>query len=218
MTTTTPSPATAVVEIPRTRRGSRRDVVLWAAIDVMTEVGYHGASVRDIADRAGVTTTSIYHYFGSKENLLREIMVASLTEVVGLTRTALERAPEDPSAQLAALVRAWIDFHTRRRSLARISAIELRSVEGEARAEVLGLRDEQELLFRGLVERGAALGVFRTEFPREATRAVLQMGRDVSGWYVPGGPLSAAEIAEQYVVLALDLLRSGMTDEEQTWN
>jgi AcrR family transcriptional regulator len=203
------------------RHSSRRDVILWAAIDVMTEVGYHGASVRDIADGANVTATSIYHYFGSKENLLREIMVGALTEVVGLTSAALAAAPDRPEEQLASLMRAWIDFHTRRRPLAMVSATELRSLDGEARATVMALRDQQELLFRQVVECGVAEGVFTAGYPREATRAVLQMGRDVSAWYAPGGSLSAAEIAEQYVVLALDLLRvqsaADVGEEETAW-
>lgn len=220
MTVTAP-PSVGPIPGSVDRHSSRRDAILWAAIDVMTKIGYHGASVRDIAEQAKVTATSIYRYFGSKENLLREIMIGALTEVVGLTSAALAVAPEDPEAQLTALMRAWIDFHTRRRPLAMVSATELRSLDGEARASVLALRDQQEMLFRQVVERGVAAGVFATAYPREATRAVLQMGRDVSAWYVPGGPLSAAEIAEQYVRLALDLLRSRAAHdawEEPAWS
>lgn len=196
--------------IPRSvgRRSAPRDLIVWAAVELFTEVGYHGTSVRDIGERARTSSTSLYSYFGGKEELLSAIMVASLAEVLESTREALAGAPHDrPDLQLAALVRAWIDFHTRRQALAAVGATELRSLGRGLRGPVLALRDEQESVFRDVVERGVASGVFRTPHPREATTAVIQMGRDVSGWYTPSGTQSATALADQYVVLALDLVR-----------
>ncbi|WP_089338297.1 TetR/AcrR family transcriptional regulator [Blastococcus mobilis] len=59
-----PSPS---VRHPGSPRTSRRDVILRPAIDRLTAVGYHGTSLRDIADGAGVTTTSISHHSGSEQ-------------------------------------------------------------------------------------------------------------------------------------------------------
>jgi AcrR family transcriptional regulator len=215
MTLTSPPPPAATVPLTRDRHGDRRDAILWAAIDQITAVGYHGTSIRDIAADARVTATSIYHYFGSKQGLLQEIMLAAITEVVTLTRSALDAAgPAEPPAQLAALMRAWIEFHTTRQPLAIISATELRTLGPEASRSVLLLRDEQEAMFRSVIERGVELGCLRTPYPREATRAVLQMGRDVSAWYVPGAGKSPAVLAEEYVDLALSLLRASPTTFE----
>lgn len=196
--------------IPRAGRSSGpRELLVWAAVELFTEVGYHGTSVRDIGERARVSSTSLYHYFRGKEELLGEIMTSALTEVLGMTTSALATVPADrPDLQLAALVRAWIDFHTRRRVIATVSATELRSLGSAAREPVLALRDEQERVFRDVVERGVDAGFFHTPYPREATRAVIQMGRDVSAWYLPTGQVPATDIAEQYVVLALALVRS----------
>lgn len=189
-------------------RVSRREVILGSAVDRLTAVGYHGTSLRDIADGAGVTTTSIAHHFGSKQGVLREIMVAAITESVELTRAAVRVAPDDPADQLLALVRMWIWFHTHRRPYAVISATELRNLVGEGLTTVLARRHEQEALFRRVVERGVADGAFATPYPREATRAVLQMGRDVCSWYRPGGGVGPEELAEEYGELALALVRA----------
>lgn len=46
-----------------------RDDILVAARDAFGERGYDGATVRDVAERAGVDPALLYHYFGSKQQL-----------------------------------------------------------------------------------------------------------------------------------------------------
>lgn len=51
-----------------------RDRILDAALQVFTREGFHGATMRSIADSAGITPGSIYWYFSSKENLFRTVL------------------------------------------------------------------------------------------------------------------------------------------------
>lgn len=46
-----------------------RDRLLEAALSGFAELGFHGATVRDIAQRAGVSQGLITHHFGDKERL-----------------------------------------------------------------------------------------------------------------------------------------------------
>jgi AcrR family transcriptional regulator len=63
-----------------TQRGSyqkgkvKRHEILLAAIEVFSRRGYRGASVREIAESVGLTTTGIFHYFASKEELFVEVL------------------------------------------------------------------------------------------------------------------------------------------------
>jgi AcrR family transcriptional regulator len=195
---------------PRVRGG--REVVLRSAISNFTERGYHGTSMRDIARDAEVTVASIYHHYPSKQEILSEIMAKTLSDVIAQTRGALMGAGSSPSAQLEAVVRAWVDFHTTRQAEALIGASELRSLEAPGRKLVVALRDEQEGLFRDIIERGAEMGEFQTPYPREAARAVINMGRSVASWYRRGGSVTAAQMAERYVELALATVRSPPQD------
>lgn len=190
----------------RTRGG--KDVVLDAAVDNFQRLGYHGTTVRDIARDAGITVASIYHHFPSKQDILQDIMVRVLSDVISLTRGALLRAGPTPSEQLDAVVRAWILFHTSRRAEASIGASEIRSLDEAGYRIVVALRDEQERMFRDVVERGVAEGEFGTPYPREAVRAITTMGYTVASWYRPGGALSPEQIAERYAALALGTVRS----------
>ena len=40
----------------------------------MSERGYHGASIKEIADRVGVTKSTIFHHFKNKEAILLSIL------------------------------------------------------------------------------------------------------------------------------------------------
>ena len=193
------------VEQPRKRPQVRpgKSVILDAAVDHFQRVGYHATSVRDIARTAGITVAAIYHHFPSKQEVLHDIMVRVLSDVIALTRAALASSGPRPADQLDAVMRAWILFHTARRAEAMIGASEIRSLDEEGRRVVVALRDEQEQMFRDIVDRGVADGSFATPYPREAVRAVINMGYSTASWFQPGGPLTPEEMAERYAVLAL---------------
>ena len=61
------------IEAPKTRRGeTSRAAILHAALDLFQERGYEATTMRAIADRAGASLGSSYHYFPSKEHLVLE--------------------------------------------------------------------------------------------------------------------------------------------------
>jgi AcrR family transcriptional regulator len=181
--------------------------VVAAAVRNFTERGYHGTSMRDIARDADVTVASIYHHFSSKQEILQAIMIQTMSDVIAQTRSALSAAGSDPVDQLRAIVHAWILFHTDRQAEAQVGASELRSLDEAGREKVVALRDEQERMFRQVVDRGVDEGVFATPYPREAARAVINMGYSVASWYRPGGPLTPGDMAECYSELALGTVR-----------
>lgn len=54
-----------------------RQRILAAAIRCVAEVGYPGASIREIATAAGMTSASLYHYFPNKAELLAATVAAA---------------------------------------------------------------------------------------------------------------------------------------------
>lgn len=133
-------------------------------------------------------------------------MVAALPDALNRTRTALAAAGDDPRSQLRALVVAWLRFHTERQAEALIGASELRSLDPAGRRVVVGLRDEQEALFRAVIAQGRTAGIFTTPYPTDAARAIITMGYAVASWFRPSGPLSPEELGDRYALLALELV------------
>ncbi|QCW49633.1 TetR/AcrR family transcriptional regulator [Nocardioides dongxiaopingii] len=188
---------------PRAQVRGGRVVLVESAVQNFTELGYHGTSMRDLARTAGVTVASIYHHFSSKQEILQQIMVGTMTDVLALTGAALDEAGPTPTERLGALVEAWVLFHTGRQAEALIGASELRSLDEGGRAAVVALRDEQEAVFRAVVEAGVADGEFATTHPLEAARAIINMGYSIATWYRAGGPVTPEEMAGRYRDLAL---------------
>ncbi|SEO11959.1 transcriptional regulator, TetR family [Gemmobacter aquatilis] len=83
----------------------RRDALISAALELIAEGGPGVATVRAIADRAGVTPGLIRHYFSSKEELTREAYRALMERMSSDNAAVLDRAA-DPRARLAAFVAA----------------------------------------------------------------------------------------------------------------
>ncbi|MBC2641313.1 MULTISPECIES: TetR/AcrR family transcriptional regulator [unclassified Rhodococcus (in: high G+C Gram-positive bacteria)] len=187
--------------------GTGRQVILDSAVANMNERGYHGTSMRDIARGADITVASIYHHFASKQEILQDIMVRALHDAIAMTRGALLRSGGVPADQLQSLVRAWVMFHTTRQRDAMVGATEIRSLDDAGRRLVVALRDEQEHLFRDVIERGVEEGDFGTEYPRDAVRGIINMGQSVCTWWHADGPMTPEELAERYADLALAMVK-----------
>jgi AcrR family transcriptional regulator len=56
----------------------RKAKIIDAAIEVLKEKSVEEATVREIAERAGVTTGSIYHYYKNKDELLYDVINHSI--------------------------------------------------------------------------------------------------------------------------------------------
>ena len=73
---------------PKQDRAVRtRTFILKAAAEVFDELGFSGANIREITQRAGITQGAMYFHFKSKEELARAVMTAQPTTVVPHTVT-----------------------------------------------------------------------------------------------------------------------------------
>jgi AcrR family transcriptional regulator len=96
------------IALPKTRRGeASRAAILNAALDLFQERGYQATTMRTIAERAGVSLGSSYHYFPSKEHLVLEFY--RHTHVLHTAAIAPLLAREkDLAARLRGTVRAVV--------------------------------------------------------------------------------------------------------------
>ncbi len=180
-----------------------RERLLGAALETFYERGYHGANVRDIAARAGVTPASLYHHFKGKQELLHVTLTTIMEDALATTEAAIGDRADDPATRLRRLVEAWVRFHAQHHTSAAVGAAELNSLDNPARADVVALRDRQEQRFRDVVEEGARVGSFVAPNPGIAVKAILAMGVFVASWYRPGGDLTPNDVASIYGDIAL---------------
>jgi TetR/AcrR family transcriptional repressor of bet genes len=92
----------------REGEGPRREALISAALELLAEGGPQAATVRAIAERAGVTPGLIRHYFQNKDELTRASYYALMDQITGASTAVLETAPPEAEARLAAFVVASI--------------------------------------------------------------------------------------------------------------
>lgn len=87
----------------------RRRQILDVAAEVFFERGFHRGTTKEIAEKVGLTQPAIYHYVGSKDDLLSEIA----RQVDRDFSSALEHSiasEEDPVGRLRALIASFVDM------------------------------------------------------------------------------------------------------------
>jgi AcrR family transcriptional regulator len=148
-----------------------------AAVEVIAEDGFEGASTRDMAARAGVSVAALYHHFPSKLGLLREF----LDEAYDVTLARIDRrltAASDPRARLESVVGTLVWTHLHDDFAQRASVVAMREytrLEPPERAAIEVRRKALLNIVEGIVREGIAARVFTTDEPREAARAIVSL-------------------------------------------
>ncbi|MER6991686.1 TetR/AcrR family transcriptional regulator [Saccharopolyspora hirsuta] len=190
----------------RGRSGDDTQQQVWeAAVRLFAAQGFHGTGIRELADAAQLSPATLYHYMGTKQDLLFSIMRTCLDRLV----LAAERVSSDaaqPQAIIASLVHVHVLTHALHRDETTVVDNELGVLDAERRATVVQIRDRYEEFWRRAVADGCERGVFAVPDQRFARMAVLEMCSGVAKWYSPEGEEDLDAIATAHAQLALQLL------------
>jgi AcrR family transcriptional regulator len=103
----------------RPARRERPNAILTAALECFDERGFSATTIEEIRARSGASIGSIYHHFGSKEQIAAELYVEGLrTYQQGFAR-ALEDRADDPEGGIRGVVRHHLRWVERNPRLAR---------------------------------------------------------------------------------------------------
>jgi AcrR family transcriptional regulator len=181
-----PSPAAVETEKPngpRSRKGAQtRARLLVAAKEIFEENGFLDARISDIAERAGLSHGSFYHYFESKEEIFREVAQTVEEQLSApLGNVILDSASElTPRERITAAIRLHMESYRREaRIMGVIEMVSRYDEEVKAarykRHEAYGqqvVESIRNLQRHGLVDSeldpvvaAAALGSMTTRFP-----------------------------------------------------
>jgi len=142
---------------PKTRSAQReatRERIVAAALEAFAEKGFHGASTRDIAKRAGTNQGLITYHFRSKDELWR----AAADRIFGLlakrmTEQLSALPSEDPRERAREAIRTYVRFAAAHPELFRLMVDEGKNSERRMRWLVdthLKPRYEQFMRPRGI--------------------------------------------------------------------
>lgn len=181
------------------------DPVLGAAIDSFVETGYHGATMRSIARRAGMSVPGVYHHYRDKQELLVRALDLTMDELHWRVRAARREADTGPG-RVARVVEALALFHTHRRELAFIGASEMRSLNPDNRLRITASRNMLQYLLDDDIDAAVSEENLPTRHARIAGRAIATMCTSLPQWFRLGGAETPEDIATEYAHFALGLL------------
>src|SRR5882757_2110176 len=210
-----PDPPKRPTVAPRLDVGDRRDwrlfgplridPVLAAAITVFVRTGYHGATMRSMARRAGMSVPGVYHHYRGKQALLVTTLDLSMDDLTWRVLAAGAEGP-DGISRVRLMVEALALFHTHRWELAFIGASEMRSLEPVNRRRIAELRNHVQHALDDAIDAAIADGALHTPSPRHAGRAISTMCTSLPQWFHLGGPATPERIASEYAQFAIGLL------------
>ena len=192
-------------EATRARRDLLTADVLDKAAGLFLTRGFAATSLKDVADAVGLSRSSIYHYYPSKEALLAEL-IEGATSPVGAIFRDVEREKRSPIEAVREVVRRlvlWVadprtHFRLMDRSEAELPEEILRN-HTEAKRRVLSGMVK-------LIEAAMASGETRSLNPRVAALSIIGMTMWTAWWVQPAHGPTLESVAQSIADNAVSML------------
>lgn len=144
----------------RVRRANLAQI-LKAAEQVFAETGFNGATMAEIAEKAGLPKANLHYYFGTKEDLYRAVLANTLE--MWLTPLSMIRPEADPAEAVAAYVRAKMETARLRPFASKVFANEIlhgaAHIEGFLSNDLKSLVEEKAQVIEGWIADGRMAAV-----------------------------------------------------------
>ena len=192
---------------PRARRRPRRprnaDPNASTRVDILTsaakafrKLGYHGATVEQIASALHMKKGNLYYYFRNKEEILFACHQYSLDRLMTLL-AEVEDTTAGPDEKLRRLVGAFV--HTILDELHGTALfLDLEALSPAHLKAVIARRDAFEQGVRRVIQEGITSGVFVTNDPKLMAFALFGAVNWIPRWYSPDGPATSQTIADLF--------------------
>jgi AcrR family transcriptional regulator len=195
--------------IGRARPDRRSEIVARATV-LFADAGVANVSMNDIADAVGIQKPSLYHFFSSKQDLLRAVLRPLVDESYRELRAIAERTAEPAEKiidAMAALGRAF-DRHRSGMEILVREKLE-RHLSPAAFREILGEKAAYTDLWRRILRAGVRSGRFGPLDDKITAFAAIGALNWMYAWFDPAGELSGEEIARRIAATFLHGLRAG---------
>jgi AcrR family transcriptional regulator len=176
---------------------ARRQVIIDTSAPVFARQGYHATGIVELCAANDLGKGALYHYIGSKEDLLAAIHDRVMDEVL-LGADRVTEAVGTPTQQLAMLGDELLDVIHRYPDHVWVFLHEFPALTGERAAQFRQRRRSYERKVEAVLQAGVDSGEFRGIEPRLTALAWLGMHNYTYLWLKPGGELSARDVAKPF--------------------
>jgi AcrR family transcriptional regulator len=183
-----------------------REEILQRASLLFYERGYGATSIRDIAEAVGLSSSTMYHHFANKQDVLYAIVSRFMTDFVEATVPVLRDTAVSPTERVRRIVRLHIEISDDRRPELLIGNPIRYALDPAQREHATALQIAYHDAVRDTIAEGCGTGEFRAQDVSMTTMAILDMLNGIREWFSPTGRLSRAELIERYTGLVFTML------------
>jgi AcrR family transcriptional regulator len=183
-----------------------REEILQRASLLFYERGYGATSIRDIAEAVGLSSSTMYHHFANKQDVLYAIVSRFMTDFVEATVPVLRDTAVSPTERIRRIVRLHIEISDDRRPELLIGNPIRYALDPAQQEHATALQIAYHDAVRDTIAEGCRTGEFRAEDISMTTMAILDMLNGIREWFSPAGRLSRAELIERYTGLVFTML------------
>jgi AcrR family transcriptional regulator len=183
-----------------------RTRIIECASVLFYERGYGETSIRDIAELVGISSSTMYHHFTNKQEVLHAIVARFMTDFVAATVPVLVDPALTPTERVSRAVRLHIEISDARRPELLVGNPIRYALDPDQRAQGIALQARYHDAFRDAIKDGCRMGEFEVCDIEIATMAVLDMLNGIREWFSRRGPLTRTELVDRYTELVLTLL------------
>ena len=197
----------AMKDPPKLRKSERtRQRILDAAAAAFRERGFAATRLSDIAERAELQAPSLYYHFGSKEELIEEVLSLGVKQTFEKVKQAVVEVPEDdPVGRLRAAIETHIEMVLQTGDY---SAANLRlygQMPDDIRKRLERTQRTVGRYWSGLLEDARDAGAIRGDLNLSVLRMLILGSLNwAAEWYQAGRGVSPQELSRHATVLLLD--------------
>jgi AcrR family transcriptional regulator len=198
----------------------RRDHIVRRSTKAFTKKGYERTNMRELAKACEMSAGALYHYFGSKEEILYSIINSATSQQAGsMEDYANELTTAGPAIALVELMRKFYKWHDDNQDITLFAYQETKNLPGNAQQSIFDSEARILTVFEKLLIRGREEGEFSIDDPKLIAHNIVVFGHAwaLRRWYLRKHWTFKTYVKEQTnaIVRSISVDKTGVTNRQR---
>lgn len=188
----------------------RRENILQHSAELFAQVGYHKASIDQLAEASNITKSLIYHYFKSKQEILFQCMLSHVGLLRSTARSCID-PNKSPESQLKHILLSFLEIYETAGARHRILVNDLQQLTPDQKTQVIAIQDDITQVFKSLVDQISGDHSQEKHLSTARTFLLLSMINWTHTWFKADGDMTSQELGG----LVFDTFMNGVSPENK---